>query len=366
MGLAPPMCRWGCIAAVLLAVAAAPAEAATYSWTNTVSPSDWSLPANWSGGTSVPTSSDTAYIVNGGTASISSAGATCFYLSLGGTQGTGTVQMTGGSLAGNGGGEYVGDYGGTGTFNQSGGTNSAGSLLLEESGATYRLSGSGVLSGTGESVGHDGNALFQQTGGQNISTVVTIGSGGRYQMSGGTLQLNGGLQNLGVLDFSNSASVVNLSANNILDFSSGTIVNAGSMSFNVGSNSLVLVPSGVNLASVFGSYSNAGMTHVPGTTLVVPAGQGFGGSGTISDPVNCQGTITGAPNSGINLKNGLVLSGNGSVAVGSTGWIDVNDSVSGMGGGTLSGGAVRDQLFRDGSVHTIRRSKHDLRNHAGG
>ena len=37
------------------------------------------------------------------------------------------------------------------------------------------------------------------------------------------------------------------------------------------------------------------MTHVVGSLLSVPAGQGFGGQGTITDSVTCQGTIAAAP-----------------------------------------------------------------------
>ena len=86
------------------------------------------------------------------------------------------------------------------------------------------------------------------------------------------------------------------------------------------------------------------MTHTAGTTLNVPAGQGFGGTGSINDPVVCQGTITAASGYGINLGNGLVLSGNGSVSLGQTnysygiagGSLTVNDATSGITGGTFS------------------------------
>ena len=77
--------------------------------------------------------------------------------------------------------------------------------------------------------------------------------------------------------------------------------------------------------------------HVAGTTLTVPAGKGFGGTGAINDPVVCQGTITAAANGVINLANGLVLSGNGNVNLGSGGTLTVNDTASGMTAGTLTG-----------------------------
>ena len=83
--------------------------------------------------------------------------------------------------------EYVG-YSGTGTFTQSGGTNTvSGSLYLgynAGSSGTYSLSGSGLLSATNEYIGYNSaaTALFQQTGGTNSVTYLSIGSGGRYQL----------------------------------------------------------------------------------------------------------------------------------------------------------------------------------------
>ncbi len=81
-------------AAVVL-MASSPVRAQDY-WTLSPSQSaDWSSAANWSAG--VPTSSDMAYVVNGGTATVTSMNATCGTLSLGSTDGSGAVQMTGGS-----------------------------------------------------------------------------------------------------------------------------------------------------------------------------------------------------------------------------------------------------------------------------
>ena len=91
--------------------------------------------------------------------------------------------------------EYVGDFG-VGTFSQSGGTNSiANSLYLgynSGSNATYSLGATGQLSAAGEYVGYVAGAtgLFQQAGGTNTTNFLSIGSGGRYQLSGGTLQIS--------------------------------------------------------------------------------------------------------------------------------------------------------------------------------
>ena len=75
--------------------------------------------------------------------------------------------------------------------------------------------------------------------------------------------------------------------------------------------------------------------------MTVSAGTGFGGSGTIMDPVVCQGTIAASPSAAIILMNGLQLSGTGNVALGTAyspvaGTLYVNDPASGMSGGSLS------------------------------
>ena len=101
----------GIAAAVLLLLSAPPARADdTWSLTTT---GDWSNAGYWSGG--LPTLSTNADINNGGTATISTTGDACSNLYLGnGTGNSGTVNMTGGSLAVAAlGSEYVG-YSGTG------------------------------------------------------------------------------------------------------------------------------------------------------------------------------------------------------------------------------------------------------------
>ena len=112
-------------------------------------------------------------------------------------------------------------------------------------------------------------------------------------------------------------------SSSIVDLS-GTIVNTASTSLTVGANSLVIVPAGFNPLAAFTGYSNLGLTHTLGTTLSVPAGQGFGGWGTITDPVNCQGTIIATSSGAINLAGGLIVSGTGHVDLG-LGTLTIND-----------------------------------------
>ena len=233
--------------------------------------------------------------------------------------------------------EYVGALG-MGTFTQSGGTNTvSGSLYLGNSAGgvgVYILSGTSQLSADGEYVGFasGATATFQQTSGTNSTWLMSIGSDGSYLLAGGLLQVSYGLTNQGT--FSGGTAAAALSASNILDLTSGTWHNLNSISLSMGTNSLLVVPPGFNPATAFAAYSSLGLTHTLGTTLTVPAGNGFGGWGSINDPVVCQGTIA-ATGAGINLNAGLLLSGTGVVQLGN-GTLTNNDLISAINGGTFS------------------------------
>ncbi len=66
----------------------------------------------------------------------------------------------------------------------------------------------------------------------------------------------------------------------------------------------------------------------------MPPGKGFAGSGTIVDPVNCQGTIAVTSGGTINLLGGVTVAGTGVVNLGN-GSLTTNDSLSGISGGGL-------------------------------
>ena len=86
-----------------------------------------------------------------------------------------------------------------------------------------------------------------------------------------------------------------LSANCLVDLTSGTWKNYSGWTINTGTNGLLVVPAGFNVSTGLAGVTTAGLgVHVLGTTLTVPAGMGFSGIGTISDPVVCQGTIATA------------------------------------------------------------------------
>jgi fibronectin-binding autotransporter adhesin len=154
--------------------------------------------ANWSAG--VPTSSSNAVIANGGTANVTQLSETCRTLSLGSGAGSGSVQMTSGSLSTSY--QLVGDSG-LGTFSLAGGTNSIASFLYVGNGigssGTYNLSGNGLLSAAFEIVASRGTGTITQSGGTNSIFVdsgqLYIGDGtgysGSYNLTAGLLSIPG-------------------------------------------------------------------------------------------------------------------------------------------------------------------------------
>ena len=181
------------------------------------------------------------------------------------------------------------------------------------------------------------------------------------------MQVNGSLVNQGLFIGGGTAAV--LSANGIVDLSGGTWQNLGSISVSMSSNGLLIVPVGFNPSTSFANYSTLGLTHTLGTTLTVPAGQGFGGSDSFSDPVNCQGAITAPSGGTINLSGGLTLSGTGTVSLG-FGNLTTNDLTSGISGGLLSvgnhyvGSGGTGLFTQSGGTNTISNSLY-LGNNAG-
>ena len=214
------------------------------------------------------------------------------------------------------------------------GSVSLGSGTLTITGTASDISG-GAISAYGQNIG----GLFTQSGGTNSITYLSINYGGHYQLSGGTLQINGGLVSSGTFDGGNSSAVLS-GSNCIVNFSTGTLQNVGATIVSMDANSLLIVPPGLNPSTAFGSCTCLGLpAHTTGTPLVVPAGQGFGGLGSINDSVTCHGTITAASGGSINLNNGLVLSGTGAVSLGG-GTLTTNDTASGISSGSLSANGV--------------------------
>ena len=219
---------------------------------------------------------------------------------IGSLSGSGTVVLAGATLIvgnDNSSASFSGLIAGPGSFSKIG----TGTLTFS---GVNNCSGVATLSG----------GTFAQTAGLNLLAYLSIGNSAAYQFSGGTLQINGGLLNQGIFNALVAPGSLT-AANSIIDFSAGTLQNTGSLSLSIDANSLLLVPPGFN-PTAFGAYSNLGLTHTVGTALMITASQGFSGVGSISDHVNCQGTISAATGASINLNGGITVSAGGSVALG--------------------------------------------------
>ncbi|MBI5048893.1 MAG: hypothetical protein HZB54_08095, partial [Deltaproteobacteria bacterium] len=129
--------------------------------------------------------------------------------------------------------EYIG-YDGTGTFTQSGGTNTVANTLslgtFSDGSGAYNLSG-GSLSASYEYIGFFGTGTFNQTGGTNtVANELTLGA---FAGSTGTYNLSGGALNVG-------GNIVNGDGESTINIDGGTLNVTGSIdvdNFNVGYSS---------------------------------------------------------------------------------------------------------------------------------
>ena len=160
----------------------------------------------------MPTINDSAYIVDSGTAGIAGTSATCSTLSLGSSAGSGTVQLSAGTLAATY--QDVGNSG-SGRFVQSGGYNDLGYLQIgyqAGSYGTYSLSGTGQIVGSTngygsqEYVGSSGTGVFSQSGGTNAiidgnGSQLYLGYGaasnGSYTLTAGQLTVSANVNSQG-------------------------------------------------------------------------------------------------------------------------------------------------------------------------
>ena len=276
---------------VAVVLAAMPLRAANLYWSPPSGTGSglWSDGRNWDGTGSLipPKSTDNAYVMFGGTATINSSGAVCSSLYLGDPNATdsGTIQMTGGGLwtSNN---EYVGNNG-LGTFIQSGGTHSTGNGDLLCIGYDSSASGDYILSGgllslpgySSEFVGTNGPGTFTQSGGTNdITGFLELGvnpsSSGTYGLSGSGLLLA-------------ADEFVGNSSSGTLTQSGGTNNVAGGLLFlgnNSGSSGTYNLSGGYLPASYTyigysgsGSFTQSGGTNSCGNLTL---GTSAGGSGT--------------------------------------------------------------------------------------
>ena len=226
---------------------------------------------------------------------------------------------------------YVGSSG-TGTFNQSGGTNNLGSgnLILGNSAGSsgsYNLGGSGVISAGTESIGSSGTGTFNQSGGTNIvMRMLSFGVSGTYNLTGGILLVSG-IQGTGTFDvgggtlkarsgFSTSQPMTLTGSGEGATFDTAgyAVTLSGSLS---GPGSLTKVDSGTLTLTGSNTYTgpttiNQGMLVVDGwltSSAFTVNGGTLGGTGYLSGgTVNAGGTLAPGDALGVlHLGGNLVL-----------------------------------------------------------
>ncbi|MFH1550534.1 MAG: PEP-CTERM sorting domain-containing protein [Planctomycetota bacterium] len=260
------MRRFGIIiaAAVLFSLLAAPQSHADSTWW-TGTTGSWHDPLNWDNG--IPTSGDSAYIDNSGTAQISadadSSRLYAGYYNSGAAEQTGGTHTVGNNLflgysSGSSGAyslsagdlyassEDIGYYG-TGEFNQTGGINTNSSYLYigHHSGSSgiYNLSAGELSVVYSEIIGDVSTGEFNQNGGTNTGNSLYLGnssgSSGTYNLSAGELSIGSseyiGLGGAGEFNQSGGTNIVgylSVKADSSYNFSSGTLSISGSAEVN--------------------------------------------------------------------------------------------------------------------------------------
>jgi fibronectin-binding autotransporter adhesin len=304
-------------AAVVTVSLSRPASAAVPVWI--AGDGNWSVPGNWSTAV-VPAAGDQVKVFNSDGVSrtiiydYTGPAVALTYLSVdlnGGTPSdTETLSMSANNVIA--GSEFVGNSGvggsnGSGTFNQSGGTNtiSVGQLgFYLGYNATdtgfYNLGGGTLSANFYEIVGHYGTGNFNQSGGTNISTSTfglflgnSTGSNGTYILSGtGALSFNSNetVGFLGTGTFNQTAGTNTISGGNPLIIGSQSGSN-GTYTLSGGS---AIVSGSVAVGGTTGNSGGTGLLTVSGTGVLTVGGT----------------LITyNTPGSGINLSGGTINTG---------------------------------------------------------
>jgi len=255
--------------------------------------------------------------------------------------------------------ENIGQFGGTATFNQSGGTNNlaassspgTGVLTVGANGTgTYSLSGPSAttLNAVTENVGYSvGNGTFNQSGGvNNVSGTLTVGGGnvstssGFYNLSGGTLNatneiignnfINSTTANAFAQAFTQTGGTNNISGTLTIGATSGSQNAAGAYALQNGSLTVgnITVGSAAGFAinrggggagasvslTVGGAFTNNGLVDVSGTT--VKFGPNFVNNGTLhTDPsvismgnftIGAEGVLETVAGDGFNVAGNFI------------------------------------------------------------
>jgi autotransporter-associated beta strand protein/T5SS/PEP-CTERM-associated repeat protein len=276
-----------------------------------VSSGNWLTASNWIGST-MPTSTTDAFFSNGGEAIITTGSAQAKNAYIGKASGTsGTVTLNGpGQLTVSD--EILIGLSGTGTFNQTGGSNTTSRLTLAK--GTYSLS----------------------AGALTVNSTLYLSTNGNLTISG-SMTTNNNTYGSGTLDFLHSTGSATMGG--VARLNSMNILNSDHASLTLKPNSLLIVAPGFNPATAFHSFVNNGSidVQITGTPIVIPAGAGFIGTGSLLEHFDCEGYITSSDGYNLSLQLGLSLSGNGIVDLGQ-GIFAIQDMISGISGGELKTG----------------------------
>jgi hypothetical protein len=230
--------------------------------------------------------------------------------------------------------ETVGESG-TGTFAQSGGTNSISSALVvanyAQSAGTYLLGGNGFLSVNGdESIGESGNGTFNQTGGTNTleassTLALTVGdvANGTYSLSGGTLTVSGSQAYPGNLIVGNQTG-----GNGIFTLSATGSMTTEGEDIGVNGRGAFIQSGGTNVLSGGGDLSIAQQTGSTGTYTL--------NGGTLT-----AGTVyVGGYDAGSGGTGSLSVSGSGSLSANSITVYATSATAINVSGGTTTAGTL--------------------------
>ncbi len=261
-------------------------------------------------------------------------------LNLGQSDGTvGYFDLNGGDLA-VGGSLNIG-HDGLGTFTQTGGTNTVGFNLVLGNNSTgngfYYLNG-GSLSATYVYVGLNGIGMFTQTGGSHaVSGYLTLGQeansttkySGTYNLSGtgsltvGTNDVNGdltiGYRGNGLFTQSDAASRVTVNGALVLGGESGGYgryeMNGGVLTTNFlqvarsGNGDFVQTGGTVNVVESLNNYGGVNLGQVAGSTGTYRISGGILNARALLVGASGTGVFTQETGSQVNIREGVVLSG---------------------------------------------------------
>ena len=350
--------RWVAVSVLILASGAV--QAATDNWTCSTS-NDWDNAACWDAGVPVANDDAYVTTTSNGDLTVNYVNPNnnpqlnTLWI---GDSGAGTLTLSQTqdnlSVAGE---EFVGFSGTTSVFTQSGGTNTVnGSGLVlgyyggsNSSSGTYNLSGSGALSASGEDIGYTYNgavgtatSVFDQSGGTNTVGGLVVGesAGGSYTLTAGSLSATGGAEYIGefaggIGTFTQSGGTHTVSGD--LDFglssgASGSYALSGTGSLSVAGGEII----GDSIGP--GTFTQSGGTHTVGSDLTLGNESGSSGSYTLSAG---NLSVTGAEiigNARVGTGTGTFTQSGGTNAVGNV--FILGDYSGGSGSYTLTAGSL--------------------------